>query len=66
MTQQKTQGKTWEIVSEVPSQSNPSKRYTVKTDGEIVACSCPAFRFQKAPLAQRSCKHIVALRKAVA
>lgn len=34
-------------------------KYTIRQgrDG-VVHCSCPAWRFQRVPAAQRSCKHV--------
>ena len=39
--------------------SGQTANYTVKQgrDG-VVYCSCPAWRFQRVPARQRSCKHI--------
>ena len=48
---------------EIPSQSDPGKRYTVSIDladieGEAV-CSCPAFEFHP----EKYCKHIEKVRE---
>jgi hypothetical protein len=46
------------FTSSVPSSSNPDKSYTVTfyADGSKW-CGCPAFKFQRKPVADRSCKH---------
>ena len=47
----------------VPSHSDPRKRYTLTRhakDGSW-SCTCPAWRFQHADAAHRSCRHIRAI-----
>ncbi|MEM2747323.1 MAG: SWIM zinc finger family protein [Candidatus Caldarchaeum sp.] len=41
----------------VPSQSNPSVKYTVVFDGERFSCSCPDFMYRG-----RECKHVYAVK----
>lgn len=44
---------------EVPSDSDPEKKYTVRLYGESGAvCSCPAWRFFKGEEWDRTCKHV--------
>jgi hypothetical protein len=52
-----TQGKQWEI----PSSSDPDKKYIVKyTEGGSWSCSCPQFTFRRS-----ECKHIQECKKKV-
>ncbi|MEM2581790.1 MAG: helicase-related protein [Candidatus Caldarchaeum sp.] len=44
---------TWKV----PSQSNPSVKYTVVFDGERFSCSCPDFTYR-----HRECKHVYAVK----
>lgn len=47
------------IVASFPSKSNPAKSYSVTLSDEgIPYCDCMAWRFQKVPAPQRTCKHI--------
>ncbi|MEM4306565.1 MAG: helicase-related protein [Candidatus Caldarchaeum sp.] len=41
----------------VPSQSNPSVKYTVVFDGERFSCNCPDFTYRR-----RECKHVYAVK----
>lgn len=42
----------------VPSFSNPEKRYEIKQYSNGTKwCSCPAYKFQRAPVELRNCKH---------
>ncbi|MEM0384831.1 MAG: DEAD/DEAH box helicase, partial [Candidatus Caldarchaeum sp.] len=41
----------------VPSQSNPSVKYTVVFDGEGFSCNCPDFTYRR-----RECKHVYAVK----
>lgn len=43
----------------LPSSSDPTKSYTVlRSAGGRISCDCPAWKYQKVPLAVKSCKHI--------
>ena len=35
-----------------------SAGYTMLRKGGVFSCSCPAWRFQKVPIEQRTCKHL--------
>jgi hypothetical protein len=50
------------VLGFVKSESNPSKQYKITrgANGHIY-CDCPAWRFQKKPATQRTCKHLKAL-----
>ena len=51
----------------ISSATNPGTRYTIKQGADgVVYCSCPAWKFQKAPVEKRSCKHIRKVMKALA
>lgn len=54
------------VLATVPSQSDPSKTYTIKMgkDGNVY-CDCPAWKYQKASPKERTCKHIKSLYKAM-
>ena len=43
---------------EVPSESNPSKTYTVTVYETYAECTCPAWRRSRLPPRERVCKHI--------
>jgi len=46
-------------MTEVQSASDPKKRYEIRLGKDnVVYCTCPAWRFSKAP--HKCCKHIVA------
>ncbi len=34
------------------------RRYTLERRGDVISCSCPAWRNQRAPAYRRSCKHL--------
>ena len=40
--------------------SETSGKYTLKKIGPVYSCDCPSWRFQYAPISQRTCKHLVA------
>jgi hypothetical protein len=50
-----------EILEVVPSMSDPSKTYEIRRghDGNVY-CQCKAWKFQRVPASQRTCKHLVA------
>lgn len=54
------------VLATVPSQSDPSKTYTIKMgkDGNVY-CDCPAWKYQKVSPKERTCKHIKSLYKAM-
>lgn len=54
------------ILATVPSSSDPSKSYEIRmgNDGNVY-CSCPAWKYQKVPPKERTCKHIKSLYKAM-
>lgn len=53
------------VVARVPSESNPEKEYEIRlgADGNFY-CSCPAWKYQKKGVKERTCKHIKAWAKA--
>jgi hypothetical protein len=55
------------VIATVPSSSNPDKSYEIRMghDGNVY-CSCPAWRNQKKPPAERVCKHMQKLSKQIA
>lgn len=55
------------LLASVPSDSDPSRTYDVRKgrDGNVY-CTCPAWRFQRKPVAERTCKHIDRLAAAIA
>jgi len=57
MSSKSSDAKGWS--QEVPSETKPSKTYTVQSDGKgTISCTCPAWKHQKAPVRYRTCKHI--------
>jgi hypothetical protein len=54
------------LLAKVPSMSKEGVGYDVRkgADGNIY-CTCPAWRFQRKPLMERTCKHIKALSAAI-
>ena len=46
----------------VEVQGSTGKRYVITSHGDHYACTCPAWKGQKIPASQRTCKHIQALR----
>lgn len=47
------------VLAHVPSSSNPSVAYEIRLGGDgNVYCTCPAWKFQKLPPKERSCKHM--------
>lgn len=55
------------VIATVPSESNPSKSYEIRLgkDGNVY-CNCPAWKYQKIPPADRTCKHLKGLSKQLA
>ena len=49
----------------VPSETDPSKTYKVSIDDQgNWLCSCPRFKFEKKPIAQKTpCKHILEVQR---
>lgn len=56
------------VIAEVPSESNPSKKYQIRLGGDgNVYCSCPAWKYQKGKAPhERVCKHMKGLAKQIA
>lgn len=56
------------VIAEVPSTSNPSKKYQIRLGGDgNVYCSCPAWKYQKGKAPhERVCKHMKGLAKQIA
>ncbi len=53
--------KSYNFIAEVPSKSNPNKRYTIKVDAAgLFSCNCPSWIFNQR--GNRTCKHVDALR----
>jgi predicted nucleic acid-binding Zn finger protein len=50
------------LTIQVPSLTEVGQSYEIKRgrDG-VLYCSCPAWRFQRKPAAERSCKHMRAV-----
>jgi hypothetical protein len=49
-----------QVLLQVPSSSS-NKHYDIILGGDgVVYCTCPAWKFQKLPPAQRTCKHLKA------
>ena len=46
----------------VEVQGSASEPYQIKRVGEVVSCSCPAWRNQSLPINKRTCKHIRKIR----
>ena len=53
------------VLMHVPSMTNPDKSYEVRLgkDGNVY-CTCPAWKFQRKPVADRVCKHMRAAQQA--
>lgn len=54
----------WQL--SVPTRDDPSQTYTLTCFATYMTCSCRAFRFQKKPNGQRTCKHLNQWRAQVA
>lgn len=54
-------------VSKIEVRGDSGKTYTIRADAAgVVSCTCPSWKFQHAPIAARSCKHIAFVKGAVA
>jgi hypothetical protein len=51
------------LTIQVPSATNPEKQYLLTRHAETASwsCTCPAWKFQHAHAAGRTCKHITTL-----
>jgi hypothetical protein len=50
------------LLAQVPSESNPNRKYDVRVGADgVVYCTCPSWRFNRAPKADRVCKHMTKL-----
>jgi hypothetical protein len=54
----------WQRFTFVESASNPAHRYEIKTDGNILSCACPAWRFKQG--GTRDCRHLQEVRNTLA
>ena len=48
------------IVTKVEDQGDTGHKYEITVHpGNVLYCTCPAWKFSSKPASQRSCKHIV-------
>jgi hypothetical protein len=52
----------WTYVCDVASETEQNTKYAIDRHADgYLRCACMAFRFQRVPLPQKSCKHLRAL-----
>jgi len=48
------------VLAVYPSETHPERQYEIRVgEGGHIYCTCPAWRFQRKPPRDRTCKHLI-------